>query len=81
MAASSGLLKETAVMTCLYCRIAMPEGSAAEQELCPSKNNKERHTPFDYNPKTGKGMVVEMEPVHDGWYKEQGEEEQDEAQD
>ena len=51
---------------CVYCGVEMPDGSPAEQELCPDKNNKERHTPWEYNPRTGKGMVVEMEPLDDG---------------
>ena len=50
---------------CLYCRVKMPDGSKAEQEMCPDKKNLERHTPWEYNPVTKRGMIIEMEPLAD----------------
>ena len=39
--------------------------AANERSRRWSKNNKERHTPWEYNPNTGKGMIGEMEPLDD----------------
>lgn len=42
--------------TCLYCRVDVSDGSPEEYGMCPEKKMKEPHTPWDYNPNTGKGM-------------------------